>query len=168
MAQQKEISSELQELGERLKEFREAHPVRTRLPEELWSSAAKLAGKEGLYQTARILRLDYSDLKRRVEGSTSSRMLGGRTSSMRRAAKRKAPAERRARRRKKRVAAPAFVELLGESIVGGGSTDSDCVIEVEGASGARMRIRTRMSAAEVVGLIGEWRERTAERRGERA
>jgi hypothetical protein len=162
--QEEEISRELQELGGRLKEFRQAHRPRTRLPEELWAAAVTLAGKEGLYRTARILRLDYSNLKRRAEASSGVRISSRRRTS----SKRNDSAARRARTPKKRTVSPAFVELLGESIASGGSRGADCVIELECASGARMRIRMRMSTPEVLGLIGDWQGRAAKTRGEGA
>ena len=44
------------------------------------------------------------------------------------------------------------MELLADSIA------ADCLIELEGAGGTRMRIRTKMSPAEVVNLVQNWRE----------
>ena len=44
-----------------------------------------------------------------------------------------------------------FVELLSDSI------GADCLIEVEGAGGARLRIQMRMSAPEVLSLVRDWR-----------
>jgi hypothetical protein len=170
MREEEEISSELQDLAQRLKEFREAHPPRTRLPEELWAAAVTLAGEEGLYRTARTLHLDYSNLRRRVEASSERR-----TSSEKRtlseegvSSNRKTSARRRTRRSKKRTEPPAFVELLGESIASGGSRGADCVIEVEGTSGTIMRIRMKMTTPEVLGLIGDWQGRAAQTRREGA
>jgi hypothetical protein len=60
----------------------------------------------------------------------------------------------------------AFVELLGESIASVGSRAADCLIEVEGAGGARLRIRMRMSTPEVVNLVQGWQGRADEPRGE--
>jgi hypothetical protein len=149
---QGQISSELQVLGRRLKEFREVHPPRTRLPEELWTAATSLASQEGLYHTARTLQLDYASLKRRVETSSKRRI----------SSKRSATTPRRTDTRKKSVPT-AFVELLGESIASVGSRAADCLIEVEGASGARLRIRMRMSTPEVVSLVRDWQCQAAER-----
>jgi hypothetical protein len=44
------------------------------------------------------------------------------------------------------------VELLADSIA------TDCLIELEGAGGSRMRIRLKMSPPEVVNLVRNWRE----------
>ena len=46
----------------------------------------------------------------------------------------------------------AFVELLADSIA------ADCLIELEGAGGSRMRIRMKMSPSEVVNLVQNWLE----------
>lgn len=174
--EQEEVSIELGELWRQLKEFREAHPPRTRLPEELWAAAVTLAGKEGLYRTARTLHLDYSNLRRRVEGSSERRTSSGRRASSEKrisseervSSNRKSSSPRKPGRSKKGTTPPTFVELLGESIASGGSRGADCVIEVEGTSGTRMRIRMRMSTAEVLGLIGDWQGLAAQTRREGA
>lgn len=159
---QDEISNQLQVLGQRLKEFREIHPPRTRLPEELWSAATTLASKEGLYRTARTLHLDYANLRRRVEGSSSRK-----PSSRRRVSTRRRGSGPRSTDAPNKIAVPtAFVEMLGETIASKASTGADCVIEVEGAGGARMRIRTRMRPAEVLSLVRDWRETAGETGGE--
>jgi len=56
-------------------QFRSTHPLRTKLPESVWQSAAELARCHGIYVVARSLRLDYCTLKKHVAGSpeTSSR-----------------------------------------------------------------------------------------------
>lgn len=38
----------------------------SRIPEELWQEAVEVARADGVYATARFLRLDYSRLKKRV------------------------------------------------------------------------------------------------------
>jgi hypothetical protein len=142
------ISSEMAELGRRLREFREAHVPRTRLPEELWSAAAAVARQEGLYRTAHILRLDYANLKRRVEPFSARSAALKQTASR----KRRAAPSKRAETAKRSNAPAAFVELVADSLA------TDCLIEVEGASGVRMRIRMKMSTPEVLNLMRNWRE----------
>jgi hypothetical protein len=49
--------------------------VRTRIPDELWILAVKLAVAHGLNRTASVLKLDYYSLKKRVaakDAATSS------------------------------------------------------------------------------------------------
>lgn len=45
-----------------------AHP-RAPIPTTLWAGAVALARQQGLYQTARALRLDYGGLKQHVEAA---------------------------------------------------------------------------------------------------
>jgi len=142
------ISSEMAELGRRVREFREAHVPRTRLPAELWLAAASVARQEELYRTARTLRWDYAQLKKRVEPLSERRVAAKQTAR----GKRRATAPRRAERAKRSRAPTAFVELLADSLT------TDCLIEVEGASGGRMRIRRKMSTPEVLHLVRDWGE----------
>lgn len=163
------ISNQLQVLGQRLKEFRETHAPRTRLPEELWFAATTLARNEGVYRTARTLNLDYANLRRRVETSSIRKTPStNKTPSKRKnSIKRRGSLLRRSDAPNKITAPIAFVEMLGETIVSKGSTAGNCLIEVEGASGARMRIRMRIKTAEVLSLVRDWRDATAETGGER-
>jgi len=139
----------MEELGRRLEQWRNSHALRRRLPEELWTAAVGVAGQEGIYRTARALRLDYANLKRRIEATDTKKTIAPSTSGQDHA--------RVKRRRKvaaavKRGTAPAeFVELVA------GSIGADCVIEVEG-QGGRMRIQMKLTAPEVVSLVREWRE----------
>ena len=80
------LADSIPQLQAQLEEFRATHPRRTKLPDSLWQSAVKLARRHGVYAVAHPLRLDYSKLKRQVNGSSASR-------------RRKAPAR--------------FVELMG-------------------------------------------------------
>lgn len=87
-----------------------------RIPEELWMSAARLAGDLGLRRVHKELRLQYTDLKRRVEGEVQP---------IRR--KRVAPAA---------APRPTFVELLEptrQNLV-------ECTLEVESRAGAHLRV----------------------------
>jgi hypothetical protein len=51
-----------------LEQFRGSHPHRTRLPETLWQAAVELARQHGVYSVAHPLRLDYTGLKKRLDG----------------------------------------------------------------------------------------------------
>jgi hypothetical protein len=61
------VPEQLQQLNQRLEEWRNAHIRRSRLPEELWAAAVELARQHGLFRTAHTLRLDYTNLKKRVQ-----------------------------------------------------------------------------------------------------
>ena len=144
------ITDQLQQVGRRLKQWRKVHPPRTRLPEEVWAAAVEVAGEEGIYATARALRLDYANLKRRVEEARSRVIAPARGTPITRATGRT-----RARTRKATVreaGSTDFVELLTGSI---GATD--CVIELEGGGG-RMRIQMKLTTPQVMSLVRDWRE----------
>jgi len=48
----------------RFERWRSAHTGRLPIPERLWASAAELAKAHGVFQTAKVLRLEYGKLKR--------------------------------------------------------------------------------------------------------
>jgi hypothetical protein len=111
---------DVEQARRRFAEFRQAHAMRSRLPEELWATAAKLARRDGITAMARVLGVDRPSLQKwtdRLEPRASS----------------KSP---RSPRRHPRGgnAAPAFVELLTAS------TATSCVVEVESASGGKLRL----------------------------
>ena len=65
------IAESILELHTQLEQFRSTHPRRTRLPVTLWQSAAELARQHGIYTVAHSLRLDYTTLKKHVNGSSA-------------------------------------------------------------------------------------------------
>jgi hypothetical protein len=56
----------LEEVKARFEEWRQTRKGRAAIPDELWSIAAELAQKEGVSRTATELRLEWSELKRRM------------------------------------------------------------------------------------------------------
>jgi hypothetical protein len=134
-------------------------------------AAASLAKQEGLYRAARTLHLDYASLKKRVEKSWPSGFGGQRTEESKKTGTSKrapipanpGPVRRSGQQLSNRqltaqtatrTTSPAeFVELLADSIA------ADCLIEVEEAGGARLRIQMRMTAPEVLTLVRDWRSR---------
>ena len=113
---------DVEQARRRFAEFRQAHAVRSRLPEELWATAAKLARRDGITATARVLGVDRPSLQKwtdRLEPRASTR-----------------PAKSRGRRPLDGSAAPAFVELLTAST----GTATSCVVEVESVSGGKLRL----------------------------
>jgi hypothetical protein len=117
------------------------------LPEELWTEAVALAPQEGIYRTARALRLDYANLKRRIEATDAKK-----TNAPSRPQQDQPRVKSRMKPSVKRGTAPTeFVELLAGTIA------ADCVIEVEGRGG-KMRIQMKLTAPEVVSLVRDWRE----------
>ena len=113
---------DVEQARRRFAEFRQAHAVRSRLPEELWATAAKLARRDGITATARELGVDRPSLQKwtdRLEPRASTK-----------------PRKSRGRRRLDGSAAPAFVELLTAST----GTATSCVVEVESVSGGKLRL----------------------------
>ena len=113
-------SEDVEQLRRRFVEFRQAHAVRSRLPQELWAAAAKLARRDGITATARALGVDRPSLQRwtdRLEPLTSKSAQrcpqgGG--------------------------GAPAFVELLADSM-----GTSSCRMEVESRQGGKLRLELK-------------------------
>lgn len=61
-----DLPAGLEEVRRRLERWRRTHQARTRIPEPLWTAAAKMAGKYGIHRTAKALRRDYYSVKKRV------------------------------------------------------------------------------------------------------
>ena len=67
------IPEAIAQLQRQLEQFRSTQPRRTKLPESLWQAAVELARQHGVYPVAHPLRLDYTRLKRRLDGSPGAR-----------------------------------------------------------------------------------------------
>jgi len=114
---------DVEQLQQRFLEFRQTHAARSRLPEELWAAAAKLARRDGITATARVLGLDRPSLQKWTD------RLQPRTS----------PKARKSTRRQPQGSsgAPAFVELLAAS------TGTSCLVEVESRQCGKLRLELR-------------------------
>jgi hypothetical protein len=66
------IPGAIEQLQRQLDEFRSTQPHRTKLPETLWQAAVELARQHGVYAVAHPLRLDYTGLKKRLDGVPGS------------------------------------------------------------------------------------------------
>lgn len=109
-----EVPRELVVLAGRLERWRGSRAQGARIPESVWNAAVELAGRWGVSRTATALRVGYYSLQERCERAS-------------RPVSRSEPS-----------AATTFVELPPGSFVG---PTTECVIELEKASGARLRIR---------------------------
>lgn len=58
----------VEQMRRRFAEFRQAHAARSRLPEELWAAAARLARRDGITATAQVLGVDRPESSK-VDGS---------------------------------------------------------------------------------------------------
>ena len=66
-----EVPASLSRLERRFIAWRKGRSPGERIPERLWNSAVEMAAKHGLNSTARILKLDYYSLKKRLDGASS-------------------------------------------------------------------------------------------------
>lgn len=64
---------EMARLETELTEWRATNQRPTPIPANIWSGAAKLTEQLGISEVARILRLDYSKLKRLAEGTVPTK-----------------------------------------------------------------------------------------------
>ncbi|MFA4837227.1 MAG: hypothetical protein WC749_14320 [Dehalococcoidia bacterium] len=99
---------------ERFEKWRSKHKTYHRLPEYLWSAAARLAGEYGLNRTARALRLDYKGLKKRIEVADSGDL-------------------------SQTTVGPKFLELP----LSGTNVTAECIIECENINGIKLRIHLK-------------------------
>ena len=113
---------DVEQLRRRFVEFRQAHAVRSRLPEELWAAAAKLARREGITATAGALGVDRPSLQKWAD------RLEPRASTKARKSPQRQPQGGRG--------APAFLELLAAST----GTPTSCLVEVASRSGSKLRL----------------------------
>ena len=123
------IPARLEAGRRRFERWRRTRKGHSRIPEALWTSAAKLAGVYGLCRTARTLGLDYNALKRRVGPTGPGDSPGGKTARAK-AARRKSAAQK---------TATAFVELIPPQRV----CLPECIVELEHPRGAKMRIHLK-------------------------
>ena len=100
----------------RFETWRRKHKTRCRLPEPLWVAAVKLAREYGVNRTARILRLEYRALKKRVEANTSEDSSRDSTGQ-------------------------PFLQLLGSEL----TTATECLMECEDARGTKLRLHIKGS-----------------------
>ena len=127
---------DVQRLGLRFMEFRKTHAVRSRLPEELWAAAAKLARRDGIEATARVLEVDRPSLRKWTDRF-----------ELRAPAKQPNTPDRRSAKRVDD--APAFVELLAET-----PSATSCLVEVESPKGGKLRVELKtIRANELAELI---------------
>jgi hypothetical protein len=65
------LPKSIERVRQRLEHWRQTRTHRhSRIPDPLWAAAVAIARQHGLSVTARLLRLDYTALKRRVAAAT--------------------------------------------------------------------------------------------------
>jgi hypothetical protein len=112
-----EIPPRLARAASRFAAWRRTHVPHSRIPQFLWTAAAKLAADFGISRTATVLRLNYHDLKKHLESKAS-----------------RATAASQARHN-------SFVELPASLL----PISRECLIELENAAGSKMRIHLKGS-----------------------
>jgi len=117
------LSDGLSKLKRQFDQWRAGRKSGERIPCELWAGAVSVAAEHGVYRVAAELHLDYAGLKRRAA------MVGD-----------KVPATQ---------VAPRFVELFAAP-ASPAVVMRECVIELENARGAKMRVE--LNGAGLAGL----------------
>ena len=121
----------LEQVGLRLKHWRETRVRGARIPVELWTAVAGLARQLGVHRVAKVLHLDYVRLKQRVQG-TGREARSGRVGT--------------------RKVDTGFVEMLvsAPSSVPG---RCECALEMENAQGAKMRLELSGNGLGALGAV---------------
>lgn len=149
--------AQVEAVRRRFELWRRTRQGRARIPEQLWTSAVKLAGAYGLCRTARTLGLDYNALKQRVGSAGLNGSSAGPT-PRRKTPARNASAGRDPGSRTCIAKTPGqnpamtFVELPPLECPG----EPECVVELEDPRGAKMRIHVAGShKADVVAAVSK-------------
>jgi len=69
---QGDVPDGMQRVYRRFERWRSSHRGRLPIPAGSWASAAVVAREHGVFQTAKVLRLEYAKLKRMVESAPGS------------------------------------------------------------------------------------------------
>jgi hypothetical protein len=117
---------DVEQLRLRFLEFRKAHAVRSRLPEELWAAAAKVARRDGIEATALVLDVDRPSLRKWADRFEPRAQAKEYNRPVRHSVRKRVPV------------APAFVELLAET-----TSATSCLVEVESPKGGKLRLELK-------------------------
>ena len=113
----------LEHVRRRFELWRQANQTRSRIPDSLWAAAARAASRCGIHRTSRALRLDYYALKERVEQQSTDIVVPATMG----VANQRFPS------------VPAFLELAPSASI----SSCECTLELENASGAKMRVHLK-------------------------
>jgi hypothetical protein len=119
-----EVPADMRRVCRDFERWRKGHKARLPIPERLWTAAAQVALEYGVFRTAKVLRLEYGKLKRRMESASPSPKLTGVS----------------------RLGPATFWELVPPQGVPSELGLSECLIELEGARG-KMRIQWKGATA---------------------
>jgi hypothetical protein len=115
------ISPTLEGVRQQFETWRKRRRCRSQIPEALWQRAVELCREHSVWEICRALRLNYSNLRGRVQESRGRSPALGQGSDV------------------------GFVRLgFGTSVV-----PSECLVEMEAPNGAKMRMSIRGTLKEV-------------------
>jgi len=117
------LPARLEAVRGRFEQWRRTRKVRSRIPEPLWAVAVKAAAQYGIHRTARALRVNYYELKKRVERQAAISGAQQQTAL---------PAG-------KVPAGATFLELPAPAWPGCG----ECTLELEDGGGAKLRVHLK-------------------------
>ena len=121
----------LEQLGLRLKCWREARVRGQRIPVQLWTAAVDMARQFGVQRVAKGLRVDYERLKRRVQGAGGVAHAG---------------------KIDTRKVDTRFVEMLVSPPTAAPGR-CECALELENAQGAKMRMELNGNGLGALGAV---------------
>jgi len=128
------LPARLQNARERFQRWRQTRRGRSRIPEALWDSAVAMARLYGVSRTAKVLRLGYYSLKKRVENETAG-LTGDADEGVSESLWRARAAD----------SGTTFLEVEVPAAPSSGS--GDCLLECEDGRGAKMRVHLKGAAA---------------------
>lgn len=137
----RDLPARLEGTRRRFERWRRTRKRRSHIPQPLWASAVKAAGKYGLHRAAQALRLDYYALKKRVEKEAAAARADPPGAAN--ASGGASEGETASRRVSKGEAVATFLELAPP--VSGGSRE--CILELEDPGGAKMRVHVKGAEA---------------------
>ncbi|MEE9161491.1 MAG: hypothetical protein V3U35_00840 [Candidatus Neomarinimicrobiota bacterium] len=70
------VITQIDRVRQRLERWRRTRKKRSRIPEGLWNAAVQLAGRYGVNKTAQSLRLNYYELKKRLDAAPRAAPVG--------------------------------------------------------------------------------------------
>jgi len=121
----------LEQLGLRLKHWRETRVRGQRSPLEMWTAAVQMARHLGVQRVAKGLRVDYERLKRRVQGAGGVAHAG---------------------KIDTRKVDTRFVEMLVSPTTAAPGR-CECALELENAQGAKMRMELSGNGLGALGAV---------------
>ncbi|MGA8580024.1 MAG: hypothetical protein WB579_15165 [Bryobacteraceae bacterium] len=123
--QSREYGEGLEQIAQRFKRWREGRARGEHIPEVLWAAAVGMAREHGLHRVACELHVDQNRLKKRLERAGGVARAG--------------------------EVSPQFVELMVSPAPRAQSL-RECVVELENARGAKMRVE--LNGNGLAGLAG--------------